>query len=100
MNELFNEYRNQLMVLLSNQATRRSHRNILMHIQAYFTRYITPGQRNSLSKLILDYRRVIQPVLATLTLLSHYSTEYHDNYLYSQRYFQSYPKSLKLRYGI
>lgn len=69
MNGLFNEYRNRLMVLLSNQATRRSHTNILMHIQAYFTRYITPGQRNALSKLILDYSRVIQPTLAPLILL-------------------------------
>ncbi|HHN8373945.1 DUF1722 domain-containing protein [Morganella morganii] len=69
MNELFNEYRNRLMVLLSNQIIRRSHTNVLMHIQTYFTRYITLGQHNYISKLILDYRRVIQPILAPLTLL-------------------------------
>lgn len=69
MNELFNEYRNWLMVLLSNQIIRRSHTNVLMHIQTYFTRYITLGQHNYISKLILDYRRVIQPILAPLTLL-------------------------------
>lgn len=98
--ELFNEYRNRFMTLLANQATRRNHTNVLMHIQGYFKRRLTPKQRHALSQLILDYRRGLQPLLAPLTLFNHYLAEYPDNYLIHQKYFQPYPLSLRLRYGL
>ena len=88
------------MKLLQNQATRRNHTNVLMHIQGYFKRYLTSNQRQALSKLILEYRQGIQPLLAPLTLITHYLSEYPDNYLNKQRYFNPYPQSLRLRYGL
>ncbi|WP_117086026.1 YbgA family protein, partial [Klebsiella pneumoniae] len=72
----FIEYRNNFMKLLQNQATRRNHTNVLMHIQGYFKRYLTSNQRQALSKLILEYRQGIQPLLAPLTLITHYLSEY------------------------
>lgn len=96
----FIEYRNKFMKLLQNQATRRNHTNVLMHIQGYFKRYLTSNQRQALSKLILEYRQGIQPLLAPLTLITHYLSEYPDNYLNKQRYFNPYPQSLRLRYGL
>ncbi|EML9901448.1 DUF1722 domain-containing protein [Morganella morganii] len=96
----FIEYRNKFMKLLQNQATRRNHTNVLMHIQGYFKRYLTSNQRQALSKLILEYRQGIQPLLAPLTLITHYLSEYPDNYLDNQRYFNPYPQSLRLRYGL
>ncbi|ELA8728950.1 TPA: DUF1722 domain-containing protein [Morganella morganii] len=96
----FIEYRNKFMKLLQNQATRRNHTNVLMHIQGYFKRYLTSNQRQALSKLILEYRQGIQPLLAPLTLITHYLSEYPDNYLNNQRYFNPYPQSLRLRYGL
>ncbi|MBT0412211.1 DUF1722 domain-containing protein, partial [Morganella morganii] len=38
--------------------------------------------------------------LAPLTLITHYLSEYPDNYLNNQRYFNPYPQSLRLRYGL
>lgn len=96
----FIEYRNNFMKLLQNQATRRNHTNVLMHIQGYFKRYLTSNQRQALSKLILEYRQGIQPLLAPLTLITHYLSEYPDNYLNQQRYFNPYPQLLRLRYGL
>ncbi len=96
----FDEYRNRFMTLLQHQATRRNHTNVLMHIQGYFKRYLTPNQRQALSQLILEYRQGIQPLLAPLTLINHYLSEYPDNYLSKQRYFHPYPQSLRLRYGL
>lgn len=96
----FIEYRNKFMKLLQNQATRRNHTNVLMHIQGYFKRYLTSNQRQALSKLILEYRQGIQPLLAPLTLITHYLSEYPDNYLNNQKYFNPYPQSLRLRYGL
>ncbi|MCW2254982.1 uncharacterized protein YbgA (DUF1722 family)/uncharacterized protein YbbK (DUF523 family) [Providencia alcalifaciens] len=94
------EYRNRFMALLQHQATRRSHTNVLMHIQGYFKHHLTSKQRQALSLLILDYRQGIQPLLAPITLLNHYLSEYPNDYLLQQRYFQPYPYALRLRYGL
>lgn len=97
---LFSEYQNRFMAILQKQATRRNHTNVLMHIQGYFKKNLTSKQRQALSRLILDYRHGVQPLLAPLTLLNHYLSEYPDNYLSKQKYFYPYPQSLKLRYGL
>ena len=71
-----------------------------MHVQGYFKQDLTSKQRQALSQLILEYRQGIQPLLAPLTLINHYLSEYPDNYLSKQKYFYPYPQSLRLRYGL
>ncbi|ACT07747.1 Protein of unknown function DUF1722 [Dickeya chrysanthemi Ech1591] len=93
------EYRLRLMRLLSRPASRRNHTNVLMHVQGYFRRQLTAGQRQELAQLIERYRQGVQPLLAPLTLLRHYMTEYPDDWLSQQRYFDPYPEALRLRYG-
>ncbi|ACS84938.1 YbgA family protein [Musicola paradisiaca] len=93
------EYRLRLMRLLAHPASRRNHTNVLMHIQGYFRRHLSARQRQALSDLIDRYRRGTQPLLAPMTLLRHYLSEYPDAYLLEQRYFDPYPEALRLRYG-
>ncbi len=93
------EYRNRLMAMLSNTATRPNHTNVLMHAQGYFRRHLTPKQRQELALLIDSYRQGSQPLLAPITLLKHYMAEYPDAWLAQQRYFEPYPEALRLRYG-
>ncbi|GAB7259589.1 MULTISPECIES: YbgA family protein [Dickeya] len=93
------QYRLRLMTLLSHPASRRNHTNVLMHVQGYFRRQLTAGQRQELAQLIERYRQGVQPLLAPLTLLRHYMTEYPDAWLSQQRYFDPYPEALRLRYG-
>ncbi|MBP2170349.1 uncharacterized protein YbgA (DUF1722 family)/uncharacterized protein YbbK (DUF523 family) [Erwinia toletana] len=93
------EYRQRLMNLLSQPATRSNHTNVLMHVQGYFRRQLTSAQRQELAALIDRYRQGIQPLLAPITLLKHYMAEYPDAYLTQQRYFEPYPEALRLRYG-
>ncbi|KOC92943.1 YbgA family protein [Winslowiella iniecta] len=93
------EYRNRLMSLLAQQATRRNHTNVLMHVQGYFRKQLTSPQRQELAALIDRYRQGIQPLLAPITLLKHYMAEFPDAYLAQQRYFEPYPEALRLRYG-
>lgn len=95
----FVAYRQQLMDLLTKQATRRNHTNVLMHVQGYFRRQLNARQRQELSTLIDRYRQGTQPLLAPMTLLKHYMAEYPDDYLATQRYFEPYPEALCLRYG-
>jgi uncharacterized protein YbgA (DUF1722 family)/uncharacterized protein YbbK (DUF523 family) len=93
------EYRQRLMDLLKNQATRGNHTNVLMHVQGYFRPQLTSKQRQELASLIEHYRQGLQPLLAPLTLLKHYMAEFPDPYLAQQRYFEPYPEALRLRYG-
>lgn len=93
------EYRQRLMDLLKNQATRGNHTNVLMHVQGYFRPQLTAKQRQELTSLIEHYRQGMQPLLAPITLLKHYMAEYPDAYLAQQRYFEPYPEALRLRYG-
>lgn len=95
----FNEYRLRLMDLLSHQATRRNHTNVLMHVQGYFRNQLNTRQREELSSLIDRYRQGTQPLLAPVTLLKHYMAEFPDAYLSGQRYFDPWPEVLRLRYG-
>ncbi|ALB66094.1 YbgA family protein [Cronobacter dublinensis] len=95
----FEEYRMRLMTLLSVQATRRNHTNVLMHVQGYFREQLNGRQRQELSTLIDRYRQGTQPLLAPVTLLKHYMAEFPDPYLDQQRYFEPYPEALRLRYG-
>ena len=99
LDECFVEYRQRLMDLLSHQATRRNHTNVLMHVQGYFRKQLNARQREELSKLIDSYRQGIQPLLAPVTLLKHYMAEFPDAYLSGQRYFDPWPEALRLRYG-
>ena len=99
LDEFFIEYRQRLMSLLTHQATRRNHTNVLMHVQGYFRRQLSSRQRQELSGLIDSYRQGTQPLLAPITLLKHYMAEYPDQYLAQQRYFEPYPEALRLRYG-
>jgi len=99
LDEWFVEYRQRLMDLLSHQATRRNHTNVLMHVQGYFRKQLNARQREELSSLIERYRQGTQPLLAPVTLLKHYMAEFPDAYLAGQRYFDPWPETLRLRYG-
>lgn len=99
LEDYFMAYRQRLMDLLSHQATRRNHTNVLMHVQGYFRPHLNARQRQELAELIDRYRQGTQPLLAPVTLLKHYMAEYPDAYLDQQRYFEPYPEALRLRYG-
>ncbi|MGC6386132.1 YbgA family protein [Ewingella sp. S1.OA.A_B6] len=99
LEEYFIEYRQRLMDLLQHKATRRNHTNVLMHVQGYFRSQLNAHQRQELTQLIDRYRQGVQPLLAPITLLKHYMSEYPDDYLAGQRYFEPYPEALRLRYG-
>lgn len=93
------EYRNRMMALLSQPATRRNHTNVLMHAQGYFRRQLSSPQRQELAELIDRYRCGVQPLLAPITMLKHYMSQYPHPWLTQQRYFDPYPEALRLRYG-
>lgn len=99
LDEFYQEYRLLLMQTMAKIATRKNHTNVLMHIQGYFKKHLTSAQKIELSSIIERYRKGLLPLLSPLTLLMHYTSQYDERYLLSQRYFDPYPESLRLRYG-
>lgn len=90
-------YREKLMAILKKPSSRKNHTNVLMHIQGYFRNQLNTRQRGELRDVILNYSSGLLPILAPLTLLKHYLTEYPDRYLLTQNYFDPYPNDLALR---
>ncbi|MFC0180426.1 YbgA family protein [Thorsellia kenyensis] len=97
--KFYAEYRLQLMETMSKIANRRNHTNVLMHIQGYFKKFLTPEQKAELSDVVLRYHKGLLPLLSPLTLFIHYMNMFDITYLKSQRYFNPYPETLRLRYG-
>ncbi|UBO75101.1 YbgA family protein [Aeromonas rivuli] len=89
-----------LMTALKLRANRRGHANVLMHLQGYFKRVLTPAQKQELADTIDKYRTGIFPLLVPLTLIRHYLREYPNTYLAEQVYLNPHPDTLKLRYGL
>jgi len=89
-----------LMAALTLRANRRSHTNVLMHLQGYFKRVLTPAQKQELCDTIDKYRTGVFPLLVPLTLIRHYLREYPNPYLADQVYLNPHPDTLKLRYGL
>ncbi|MNR98300.1 hypothetical protein D3C71_1128230 [compost metagenome] len=96
----FVAYRDKLMAIMKQPASRKNHTNVLMHIQGYFREQLNARQRLELREVILNYRAGQLPILAPLTLLKHYLAEHPDNYLLTQNYFDPYPQDLGLRLAI
>ena len=97
LQEVAQRYIQGLMTALSVRATRRNHTNVLMHLQGYFKRVLTPEQKQELSDTIDKYRTGIFPLLVPLTLIRHYLREYPNRYLAEQVYLNPHPLELKLR---
>lgn len=93
-------YRQQFMNAIQHRASRSNKTNVLMHLQGYFKRALTKGQKQELAALIMSYRDGHQPILAPLALIRHYLKEYPDPYLQLQTFLNPYPEELKLRYGL
>ncbi|MFU8783778.1 YbgA family protein [Aliidiomarina sp.] len=90
----------QLMLGLSEPASRKDHTNVLQHVQGYFKLKLESSERTELAELILRYNDGEEPLAAPLTLINHYLKRFPDEYLQSQSYFRPYPDNLRLRYGL
>ena len=72
LNEVAQRYIQGLMTALGIRATRRNHTNVLMHLQGYFKRVLTPAQKQELTETINKYRTGLLPLLMYRTLRKHF----------------------------
>ena len=97
--EIAPEYIAGFMATLKCIANRKSHTNTLSHLQGYFKKQLNSTERVALAETIDKYRTGLLPLMAPLTLITHYLTIYPDPYLIQQVYLHPHPEALKLRYN-
>lgn len=93
------KYITGFMATLKHLPTRKGHTNTLSHLQGYFKRHLNSNQRVDLADVIDKYRQGLLPLMAPLTLITHYLTLHPDSYLMQQVYLHPHPEALKLRYS-
>lgn len=95
--EIGDEYFTGLMESLNKKASRKSHTNVLMHLQGYLKNQLSKGEKAKLGEAIEQYRRGIIPLIVPVTLLKNFFHTYPDDYIARQSYLQPYPDDLSLR---
>ncbi len=91
------EYFAALMTVLSTIASRKTHTNVLMHIQGYLKKKISSAEKQELVDIIERYRAAELPLIVPITLLKHHFNNHPDPYIAKQAYLQPYPEALSLR---
>ncbi|WP_040576840.1 YbgA family protein [Methylophaga lonarensis] len=90
-------YFSSLMASLSKLASRKTHANVLMHLQGYLKKNLSPAEKHELADIIDQYRRALLPLIVPVTLLKHHFNNHPNPYIEKQAYLQPYPGDLGLR---
>ncbi len=98
--ELANDYFAALMSRLGQLASRKTHTNVLMHLQGYLKKVLSGSEKQELARIIEQYRTHQVPLIVPITLLKHHFNNHPDPYIAKQAYLQPYPEELSLRNAI
>ena len=90
------QYILQLMTLLKVVVKRKSHVNVLQHIQGYLKKELSADNKAELCELIERYRNGEIPLIVPLTLLKHHFRQSPDAYIEDSYYMSPYPQELQL----
>lgn len=91
------QYFSALMMTLSQLASRKTHSNVLMHLQGYLKHVLSSQEKQALAQLIEQYRTALIPLIVPITMLKHHFANHPNDYIAQQAYLQPYPDDLKLR---
>lgn len=97
MDIFLDEYFSKFMTAMTQRADRKTHTNVLMHIQGYFKQIIDADDKAELKEAIERYRLGQLPLIVPITLLKHHLLKNPNTYLEEQRYLFPYPEELMLR---
>ena len=100
IDDLAERYFGLLMENLNILATRKTHTNVLMHLQGYLKKVLSAKEKQGLTKIIEQYRTDQVPLIVPITLLKHHFSNHPDPYITKQAYLQPYPDDLSLRNAI
>lgn len=90
-------YRAAFLGALARPARRARHVNVLQHMLGHFGEALDPEARQSLARVIEEYRTGLVPLVVPITLLRHYAEVCGVTYLAGQTYLEPHPRELLLR---
>lgn len=96
LHDMAANYIHQLMQSLKKLASRKSHVNVLQHIQGYLKKQLDADDKAELSELIERYRQGEIPLIVPITLLKHHFRKHPDPYIEQSYYMSPYPAELQL----
>lgn len=91
------KYIRRLMRALQKRASRRSHANVLQHIQGYLKGHLDRDDKAELAAIIERYRTGQLPLIVPITLLNHHFRRHPEPYVTRQFYLNPHPPELMLR---
>ncbi|MEM7207799.1 MAG: DUF523 and DUF1722 domain-containing protein [Pseudomonadota bacterium] len=100
LDSIAGDYFSELMQVLKQRATRKSHVNTLQHLVGYLKKRIGSDDKREILDSIARYRRFEIPLIVPMTLLHHYFRVNPDEYIARQIYLQPSPSRLGLRNAI
>lgn len=98
--EIGERYFVALMDVLGTLASRKTHTNVLMHLQGYLKTKISHREKQELAGIIEQYRTARIPLVVPVTLLRHHFNNHPDPYINRQAYLKPYPDDLSLRNAV
>ncbi len=96
LDSLRNDYLAQMMALLKQRPTVKTHVNTLSHLQGYLKKRLESTDRQELSEVIEQYRLGHVPLVVPVTLLNHHFKHHPHQYITDSYYLEPYPGDLRL----
>ncbi|MEH6592091.1 MAG: DUF523 and DUF1722 domain-containing protein [Halioglobus sp.] len=97
LHEAAEEFIRLLMGALTKLATRKTHTNVLQHIQGYLKNDIKASDKREIDTIIAQYRVGTVPLVVPITMLRHHFMHHAKSYIAQQVYMEPYPQQLSLR---
>jgi uncharacterized protein YbgA (DUF1722 family)/uncharacterized protein YbbK (DUF523 family) len=95
--ELRERYSKEFMEILTRRATRRLHRNVLLHALGRLRGAIDSATHRRLHERIEEYGGGLVPLIVPITLVRHLAERLDIEYLAHQTYLDPHPRELNLR---
>ncbi len=96
LDNVANQYINELMITLKQVASVGNHVNVLQHIQGYLKRQLDAADKAELCETLEQYRFGNLPLIVPITLLKHHFRKAPNEFINSSYYMNPYPAEMKL----
>ena len=100
LQDIADDYIQQLMMIFKKPLTRKRATNVLQHCIGYFKMDLTKDEKQEFSDIVQSYYDGTVPLIVPITMLNHYNTIHPKEYLLTQTFLNPYPKQLGLRSSI
>lgn len=100
IDQLADQYFQQLMKVLAKPVSRKKHMNVLQHLMGFLRSGLDRDDRFEILETIVAYGKGQLPLIVPITLLIHHFRKYPHPFVERQVYLNPHPRELMLRNSI